>query len=105
MTEPNIEVLGRIEGNATQYLFWCPGCECCHFLETKPGGWVWNGDMVKPSASPSLLVRSQNIGVETRCHFFVRGGQLQFLGDCSHDLAGETVDMVAWETAGIEGPR
>jgi hypothetical protein len=30
---------------------------------------------------------------ELRCHLFIRSGQLQFLGDCTHELKGITVPM------------
>jgi hypothetical protein len=28
------------------------------------------------------------------CHSFVREGQIQFLGDCTHAFAGQTVPMI-----------
>ena len=28
-----------------------------------------------------------------RCHSYVKDGQIQFLNDCSHVLAGQTVDL------------
>jgi hypothetical protein len=28
-----------------------------------------------------------------RCHSFVTDGRIQFLGDCTHELAGQTVDL------------
>ncbi len=31
-----------------------------------------------------------------RCHTFITDGRIQFLGDCSHKLAGQTVDLPAW---------
>jgi hypothetical protein len=27
------------------------------------------------------------------CHTFVTDGQIQYLGDCTHALAGQTVDL------------
>lgn len=27
------------------------------------------------------------------CHCFIVAGQWQFLGDCTHELAGQTVDL------------
>ena len=27
------------------------------------------------------------------CHSFIRDGRIQFLGDCTHHLAGQTVDL------------
>lgn len=31
-----------------------------------------------------------------RCHSFVVDGQMQFLGDCTHALAGQTVPIPPW---------
>ena len=30
------------------------------------------------------------------CHSFVKDGQIQFLSDCSHELAGQTVPLPDW---------
>ena len=30
------------------------------------------------------------------CHTFVTDGRIQFLGDCTHALAGQTVDLPDW---------
>ena len=29
----------------------------------------------------------------TRCHSFVREGRIEFLSDCTHALAGQTVEL------------
>ena len=29
----------------------------------------------------------------TVCHHFIRDGKIQFLGDCTHALRGQTVDL------------
>ncbi|KPY13545.1 DUF6527 family protein [Pseudomonas savastanoi pv. phaseolicola] len=31
------------------------------------------------------------------CHSFVTDGRIQYLGDCTHALAGQTVDLPNWE--------
>ena len=86
------EVLGRVVNDPSLFLFWCPGCECGHHLDTKR--WTWNGSMTKPTANPSLSVR---ISDTEKCHFWVKEGKLHFLNDCTHDLAGQTVDMEPWQ--------
>lgn len=93
------EVLGMVDGSKTLFLFWCYGCECAHHLETKPGAWTWDGSMTLPTAKPSLLLRAIP-PTQQRCHFFIRGGQLQFLSDCGHALAGKTAPMTPWKDAG-----
>lgn len=73
-------------------LFWCPGCGEPHGVpfEGARSNWTFDGNVEAPTLSPSLLVRH---GDERRCHLFVRAGKLQFLGDSTHHLAGQTVEM------------
>lgn len=56
------------------------------------GCWTWNGDTEKPTLRPSVLTTQSWAGV--RCHTWVNDGQAQFLDDCSHELRGQTVDML-----------
>lgn len=59
--------------------------------------WTWNGDGDAPTFSPSVLV-SWDYGeerIQHRCHSFVEGGRIRFLGDCTHALKGQTVDLPA----------
>ena len=101
--------------------FFCPGCRQMHVVWTGEGPgprWGWNGNTEKPTFTPSVLVTGhwytpkgeadeqawQDAGcpaprpkfetADTRCHTFVTDGRIQFLGDCTHALAGHTVDMV-----------
>lgn len=72
--------------------YWCPGCNSNHRITNPP--WTWNGDFEKPTFSPSILV---NAGSETPgvpvCHHFVRDGKIEYLSDCTHAMAGRTVEM------------
>ncbi|SCU75503.1 conserved hypothetical protein [Cupriavidus necator] len=100
--------------------FWCPGCKTSHDIQHGEGAgprWGWNGNAERPTFTPSVLVRSghyvpghengscwctyyQGHPDEERdfacgvCHTFVTAGQIQFLSDCTHELAGQTVPMV-----------
>lgn len=76
------------EGREAGWLFWCPGCEEMHHFEK--GRWAKSGTLDKPTFSPSLVVRA---GTDRVCHSFVRDGNIQFLNDCHHELAGQTVAM------------
>lgn len=85
------------------YSFYCPGCEHRHVYSVSDdnSGWNFNGNMERPSFIPSLLntVKDKNeqtgaYDVETfRCHLFVTDGKIRFLGDCTHKLAGQTVEL------------
>lgn len=87
--------------------YWCPGCDSGHEIAVSQPNhsgakWTFNGDMERPTFSPSLhlKINTPDMGkyyqpdVEsTVCHCFVRDGMIQFLGDCTHALRGQTVPM------------
>jgi hypothetical protein len=81
--------------------------------------WQWNGSVEAPTFEPSVLVRQGHFAyAEPRdhcwctynrdhpdapapfkcfhCHSFVRDGEIQFLADCSHAMAGMTVPIPDW---------
>lgn len=101
--------------------FHCPGCEEVHGVTVDtPDGWGWNGDLERPTFTPSLLLTSGHYidgwtgpdcwctyaekhpehGAVSfrcrRCHSFVTDGRIQFLSDSTHALAGQTVDLPPW---------
>lgn len=80
--------------------FHCPGCDDYHSVVVEsPTGWGWNGDLERPTFTPSILVRMDFTGdrIPSKiCHSFVTDGRIQFLGDCTHELAGQTVDLPPW---------
>lgn len=89
------------------YLVWCPGCKKAHIVAVeKPLGngarWSFNGDLEHPTFSPSLLVKSSRAVVPNKiCHSFIRNGEWQFLGDCTHSLSGKTVPVPEWPISEI----
>lgn len=113
--EPDLRVVHRIKrdapGSFPEYMFFCPGCKCGHGFKTDGNSpcWTFNGDLVKPTIQPSIIVTgTQPITdeqyailrgggkVEKRplvCHVHVREGMIQFLDDCTHELKGTTVPL------------
>lgn len=101
--------------------FWCPGCQRAHSVNS---GWKFNGDFERPTFAPSIKVTWRTFtdagqrayeewlargtpplppschspfeSTPHCCHSFVRDGQIQFLGDCTHALAGKTVPLEAF---------
>lgn len=77
--------------------FLCPGCaelggSGLHLLPVTPNeraSWTWDGNLEAPTVSPSILTRHG----EGVCHSFLRAGVFEFLGDCTHSLAGKQVPM------------
>lgn len=107
-------VLRSVEGG--RFMFWCPGCNEAHVVGPT---WAYNGNPDAPTFSPSILVRSghyyqpdkqcwcshkEQTGEDPpfkcfQCHSFVRDGQIEFLSDCTHALAGKTVPLPDWPDA------
>lgn len=58
--------------------------------------WTWNGSTEAPTLKPSVLTEgySQREHRKFRCHSFINDGNVQFLGDCDHELAGQTVPLL-----------
>lgn len=102
-------------------IFWCPGCNEPHAIEYGADRWTWDGNMEAPTLSPSILVRSghyagpnggcwcqwdeEHPNDPTKfkcgvCHSDVRAGRIEFLNDCTHALAGQTVPLPAWPDDG-----
>lgn len=92
-----VSELTNQDGSDIQMYFVCPGCKIGHSFRIEGKGpiWTWNNDVEKPTFSPSLLVQfGWKDGKHTkRCHSFVRDGKIQFLNDCTHELAGKTVPL------------
>jgi hypothetical protein len=105
---------------AGYFVFWCPGCDSIHGINDK----IWSvidPDSLTPTVHASVLSyphRTFKPGVTDAeieaakaitpageplagvtmmtplCHLFIEKGQIRFLGDCEHALAGQTVPMV-----------
>lgn len=82
--------------------FYCPGCLAWHtvaFNSPRTGNWTWTGGLDKPTLAPSVLVTYDGADAgkagapPSRCHSFVRGGRIQFLDDCTHELRGQTLEL------------
>ena len=92
---PKIRIAGHKDSPRKTYLFWCPGCDTAHGPNDT---WQFNGDVDKPTLSPSILVNGtvKPYPGMIRCHSFVTDGKIQFLSDCTHDLTGQTVELPDW---------
>lgn len=101
------------DAKGTQYfMFWCPGCEEPHQYrvggETPDPKWTFNGNVDRPTFTPSLLcftdysdqddadgkpIRLPEGQRRTLCHLFVTDGQIVYCGDNPHKLNGQTVPL------------
>ncbi len=89
--------MGQQEGE-TWVSFHCPGCEGGHAVPvTGPRKWTWNGSLDKPSLTPSLSVNAGGSNpTQPICHTSITDGKIQFLSDCTHKLAGQTIELPDW---------
>lgn len=72
-------------------VFFCPGCNQHHGFDSR---WTFNGDFERPTFSPSLMVTlGHHPDPPDICHSFVRDGRIEYLNDCTHSLAGQTIDL------------
>ena len=76
-----------------RFIFFCQGCGCGHQFWTGETGWQFNGDLEKPTITPSLLILYGNHGDKGRCHSFVTDGKIKFLDDCTHELKGKEIEL------------
>jgi len=99
--------------------FHCPGCtymdgspmSCTLHVNRLPAGekesphaagkphWGFNGNFDSPTFTPSISSwwgGERDIPLHRR-HSFIRDGRIQFLGDCTHALKGQTVDLAEIE--------
>jgi hypothetical protein len=102
-------------------MFLCPGCNKHHIVKVNNNedkkGWEWNRDIMFPTFTPSIKVEyvkptSQGLAMlrlnlplppgQTRypctdevCHSFVKDGNIEFLYDSTHRLAGRIVPLEA----------
>lgn len=85
-------------------MFRCPACGGNHMISIGPKSywnirWQFNGDYNKPTINPSVLVTHEipaDVKIEPdirRCHSFIRDGKIEFLSDCTHHLASQTVEL------------
>lgn len=85
-------------GTVKGYMHHCPGCEYNHVIYTQNTSgnptWEFDGNEELPSFDPSIRVFEIEKGKRiTLCHYFLKKGKIQFLSDCNHNLAGQTVDL------------
>lgn len=87
----------KIQGwNNPDFVFYCPGCKCDHGVWTskqnsKGAIWSFNGNKDCPTVTPSILI--SNNEMKYCCHSFITDGKIQYLDDCTHELAGQTIEL------------
>jgi hypothetical protein len=83
-------------------MFVCPGCSAggprgfigLHMLPVNTTSldrpsWEWDGNLDKPTLSPSILTRGGIGGKKAIYHSFLKEGIFEFLKDSTHPLSGK----------------
>lgn len=70
--------------------FRCPACGFPHGV-TADWNFDWNAE--SPTFRPSVKVEWEN----NICHSYVTAGRIEFLSDCTHAMAGSTVELPQWD--------
>lgn len=98
-------VIAKLEKTG-RVAYFCPGCNSLVYLNVdrpERPRWEFNGDMQSPTITPSVLQKvgpygehwaPEKIGKTDVCHAYVKNGSIEYLGDCTHELAGKTIPMV-----------
>jgi hypothetical protein len=98
-------MITRLTEDDEYLVFRCEGCGEVHAVPVgigDPKAWAWNGSRDTPVLSPSLLVNLGPYDAPRICHSFVgcngaQPGEIIFLNDCTHHLAGQVRPLIDWE--------
>lgn len=97
MSDRVVHSLTNQAGAHAGWMIFCPACQCGHLFDAR---WTFNGDLDRPTFTPSMLVHEavwpDGERSHHRCHSFVTDGVMRFLGDCTHDMAGQNVQLEHW---------
>jgi hypothetical protein len=117
VSEHEKKILRTVEGRPGQMVYWCPGCQCGHYVwvaHPQSKGctiWGWNGSMDKPTFNPSIKVtahrpltaeeqeredRGSRVNNAIICHFYIRDGSFHYCSDSHHKFAGQVIPMEAF---------
>lgn len=86
---------------------WCPACKSMHdFSVEQPfangARWTFDSNAEAPTMTPSMNIRigpfpetegSHRAGSFHVCHYFLTAGRILYLGDCTHEMKGQTIDL------------
>ena len=97
-----------------ELLYGCPACLPDPFVRgihripvEGDRKWQFNGDRNAPTLSPSVKSGHDGPGGDDPwvhvCHHFLRGGRIEYCGDCTHGMGGQTAEMLPVELVGEYG--
>lgn len=108
---PGVKVWVHDSGFSLSY--YCPGCKRPHSINHRMPPrvqpvWTWNESVTSPTFHPSVDCEGTEPSDDPekfddpkfdkpyKCHVIITDGMINFLTDCTHSLAGQTVPMPDW---------
>lgn len=87
----------RLSGD-NRFTHWCPGCRVVHTVPVNSPGqignaWDYRCENGRPSLAPSLKHSGYTVHGPCECHYFITNGTIQYLSDCNHKYAGQTIEL------------
>ena len=86
----------RVRWKGGRLFFRCPACGEQHRAIIHPTAWSWNYDLIAPTIEPSVRVEWTAGEDEICCHTTITNGRIYYWPDSTHEMAGQTVEMVPW---------
>lgn len=80
-------------------VIFCPACKHVHVFDAR---WQFDGNLENPTFHPSMHVNppgEAHIKRTPTCHSLVRDGKIEYLNDCTHEMAGQTVELPDFKEA------
>jgi hypothetical protein len=94
------QISPKLRRTVQGYAHWCPACQGIHVIGDS---WAFDGKIDNPTFSPSVKVtypgpdagqlRDGHRAPAACCHYFLRAGWIEFCGDSTHGLAGQTIAL------------
>lgn len=93
---------------------WCPACKETHVFtingkNASGAGWSWNGNTEAPTFTPSMKITTgprptvpegrPDAGRIDICHYILTDGVINFCGDSTHAMAGQSAPLPDWPYA------
>lgn len=86
---PGVPVIRDRDGAYWEH--WCPGCDDTHLIPVPR--WSFNGDVVRPTFTPSVRITWGSAPGSRQCHYNITNGEIFFHGDSTHKCAGQTLPL------------
>ncbi len=73
----------------TGWVHMCQGCGGSHVI---PDTWTFDNNFESPTFTPSVRI-TWGRDFRNCCHYFIKAGNIEYQGDCTHSLAGQTLPL------------